>query len=370
MWKKLLLAVLVAAGAATAVVANRVKHATQQKVERGTFIAAPAETIIAELARAQNWATWFAAGKDDPTIHRVYGGPPSGPGASYYWYSDNRAVEGRLTIISVGTDKVELELEVVSPNERLMDYTIMVKPEGLGSRLVLSATGDRDDNFMGKALGTMQTGDKRLGNELESGLAGLKTTVEAHENMQAYRVERSTTIAAPDVFVLAEIMDFREWSKWIPREQLDPKLKRIFSGSDAQPGSTYYWSGNDEVGMGRVSMISSSAEKVELEVELERPIDSTSDLSFIFTTEGAETRVVWTVTGEKNASGKALTLFGSSPTALGDEMEVGLANLKALAEAAIPQATSKRSNRSEPSAARKKPVLMILEDALVLRPAT
>jgi hypothetical protein len=44
--------------------------------------------------------------------------------------------------------------------------------------------------------------------------------------------------------------------------------------------------------------------------------------------------------------------------------------LKALAEAGVPQPKSKRSKRSEPATARKKPVLQILDDAIVLRPAT
>jgi hypothetical protein len=276
-------------------------------------------------------------------------------------------VEGRLTVIAVGPDHVELELEQVAPTERLTDYTIKVTPEGSGSRIVWSASGDGDDDLMAKALGKVEKRDQRMGSEVESGLAKLKTVLEAQSNMQAYRVERSTTIAAPDVFVLAEIMDFREWRKWLPQEQFDPKMKRVFSGSDAQPGSTYFWSGNDVVGTGRVSMISSTAEKVELEVELEKPIDSVSDLSFTLAQEEGDIRVVWTVTGEKDASGKAVTLFGSSPAAIGDEMEAGLANLKDLVEAAVPQAASKRS---EPSATRRKPMLQILSDLIVLRPAT
>jgi hypothetical protein len=278
-------------------------------------------------------------------------------------------VEGRLTVISVGPDSVELELEQVAPNQRLTDYTIKATPEGSGSRLVWSASGDGNDDFMAKALGKVEKRDQRMGNEVESGLAKLKTVLEAQSNMQAYRVERSTTIAAPDVFVLAEIMDFREWSKWIPQEGFDPKLKRVFSGSDGQPGSTYFWSGNDVVGTGRVSMISSSAERVELEVEVERPIDSLSDVVFTLAAEGANTRVVWTVTGEKNAAGKAIALLGSSPASIGDEMEVALAKLKDLAEAAVPGATGKRSKESQTSAAQKKPMLEILADAIVLRPA-
>jgi hypothetical protein len=63
-------------------------------------------------------------------------------------------------------------------------------------------------------------------------------------------------------------------------------------------------------------------------------------------------------------------LFGGSPEKIGGEMEAGLANLKAIAEAGVPQPKSKRSKGAGPSAARKKPMLEILVDAIVLRPAT
>jgi len=140
-------------------------------------------------------------------------------------------------------------------------------------------------------------------------------------------------------------------------------MKRVFTGTDAQPGATYYWSGGERVGTGRISMISASAEKVELEVELEKPFDSVSDLEFTLSREGSAIRVVWTVTGEKNASGKALTLLGISPDALGEEMEEGLANLKLMAEASVPQAPMAKSKTS---VSTKKPVLQILDDSIVL----
>jgi hypothetical protein len=91
-----------------------------------------------------------------------------------------------------------------------------------------------------------------------------------------------------------------------------------------------------------------------------------SDLVFTLAPDGDGIRVVWTVTGEKDASGKALTLFGSSPATIGGEMEAALATLKALAEGAVPRKVS----GSKTSAARKKPTLKILADSIVLRPAT
>jgi len=216
MWKKILLLALLIAGASGGLFVYRVKHAPAPKAERGTHVEAPPVTIIAEISRPQNWVAW-SRDKDDPTLRRTYGGPSGSPGASYYWFNANRTIDGRMTLISVGPDKVEIEREVIAPNPRLTDYTFTVTPEGSGSRIVWSASGDDDEELMGKAFGGAQESEKRLAGEIENGLKKLKTVVESQTNMEAYRVERETTIAAPDVFVLAEIMDFREWSKWLPR---------------------------------------------------------------------------------------------------------------------------------------------------------
>ncbi|MFL5421234.1 MAG: SRPBCC family protein, partial [Myxococcales bacterium] len=205
-----------------------------------------------------------------------------------------------------------------------------------------------------------------LASDLETALAGLKTVVEAQENMHAYRVQRSVLIEAPDVLVLAEIMDFREWNKWFPREQLDPGLKRVFSGTDSQPGSTYHWAGNDRVGSGRVSMISSSAEKIEIEVGVEKPIDSLSDVVFTLAADGKETLLVCVVSGEKDPSGQAVTLLGSTPESIGAELQQGLAKLKELAAATVPRGGG---NGPQRPAARNKPVLEILADSIVIRRA-
>jgi hypothetical protein len=362
MWKKILLVALVGGAAATALsMRKRAKQApVTYQVERGAFVAAPPATIISEIARLQNWVAW-SHDKDNPAIRRTYGGPSIGAGASVYWSTADRSVDGRMTIISVKSDSVEIEREIMAPNPRLTDYTFAVTPEGSGSRLVWSASGDVDEGFAGKGLG----GEKRIASDLEAALAGLKKVVEAQENMHAYRVQRSVLIEAPDVFVLAEIMDFREWSKWFPREQLDPEMKRVFSGTDAQPGATYFWSGNARVGSGRVSMISSSAEKVEIEVGVDKPIDSLSDVVFTLAADGNETLLICEISGEKDTSGQAVTLLGSSPESIRTELAQALANVKAIAEAAVPRGGPSRPVAAAP---RKKQVLKILADSIVLRP--
>jgi Polyketide cyclase / dehydrase and lipid transport len=67
----------------------------------------------------------------------------------------------------------------------------------------------------------------------------------------AFRVERSTTIAAPPEKAFALVNDFRAWGAWSPYEKLDPEMKRTFNGSQAGTGAVYEWAGSKS-GVGRM----------------------------------------------------------------------------------------------------------------------
>ena len=74
-----------------------------------------------------------------------------------------------------------------------------------------------------------------------------------------FRIERSTTIAAPPEVVFAQVNDFHAWPAWSPWEKLDPGMKRTHSGAPAGAGAVYEWQGNDDVGEGRMTIEKSSA---------------------------------------------------------------------------------------------------------------
>ena len=68
-----------------------------------------------------------------------------------------------------------------------------------------------------------------------------------------FRVSRSRTVAAPAPVVHGLVNDFHKWQQWSPWERLDPALKRDYTGAAAGPGSVYFWSGNRQVGEGRIA---------------------------------------------------------------------------------------------------------------------
>jgi hypothetical protein len=65
-----------------------------------------------------------------------------------------------------------------------------------------------------------------------------------------------------------------------------------------------------------------------------RPFEDSSTAEFTFQPEGDRTVVTWSMFGRKNFISKAVCLFMNMDKMLGGEFEKGLAQLKAIAEAA------------------------------------
>jgi uncharacterized protein YndB with AHSA1/START domain len=153
-----------------------------------------------------------------------------------------------------------------------------------------------------------------------------------------YVVERSLTMAAPPETVFALVDDFHAWPKWSPWDDLDPAMSTSFSGPDAGTGAVYAWTGNDDVGTGKMT-ITSSAPPTTIEIDLEfiEPFASSSVTSFAFAPEGDGTKVTWTMSGDNDFMGKAFSLFMDMDTMIGADFEKGLAQLKTVAEAAPAQ---------------------------------
>src|SRR6266566_1304211 len=132
-----------------------------------------------------------------------------------------------------------------------------------------------------------------------------------------YRVSRTTTIAAPDPVVFAQVNDFHKWAAWSPWEKIDPAMKRTYEGPPAGAGTSYTWVGNREVGEGRMTIVESHPSDL-IRVKL----------------EGDRTIVTWSMTGDKNFIAKAIHLVMSMDRMIGDQFDKGLAAMKTVAEAA------------------------------------
>lgn len=151
----------------------------------------------------------------------------------------------------------------------------------------------------------------------------------------AYRVSRSTQIAAPPATVHALINDFHHWDGWSPWAKLDPNMKTTYSGNPAGVGAVYHWSStSDEVGEGRMTITESTPEKhVALNLEFIKPFQSNAVTNFHIQPAGTGSSVDWVMTGESDFMSKAVMLaMGGMDKAIGADFEKGLAQMKALAE--------------------------------------
>ena len=149
-----------------------------------------------------------------------------------------------------------------------------------------------------------------------------------------FRVERSTSIAAPSADVFAQVNDLHKWEAWSPWAKLDPAMKQTYEGAAAGAGAIYSWNGDKNVGEGRMTITESRpSDLVRIKLEFMRPFAATHEAEFTFKAEGAQTVVTWIMTGKKNFITKAFGLVMSMDKMLGRMFEQGLAQMKAIVEA-------------------------------------
>lgn len=173
-----------------------------------------------------------------------------------------------------------------------------------------------------------------------------------------YRVERSTTIAAPAEVVFGYVSDFRRWAGWSPWEKLDPAMKKNYEGSAAGVGASYHWVGNDQVGEGRMTITESRpSEHLAIKLEFIKPWASTNTTEFAIKPAGDHVTLSWAMSGNHDFMGKAFSLFMDMDAMIGTDFEQGLAAIKSHAEADAAKAAEAAKAEAEAQEAAATPSL-------------
>lgn len=148
-----------------------------------------------------------------------------------------------------------------------------------------------------------------------------------------FRVERRATIEAPAPVVFSMIDDLHVWDTWSPWSKLDPSMTKTFGGPERGKGATYEWSGNKEVGRGRMEITDAREnEEVAIDLHFIEPFEAQNKTVFTIAPKGNGVEVVWSMTGKNNFVSKAFCLFMDMDKMVGGDFEKGLAELKRLAE--------------------------------------
>lgn len=148
-----------------------------------------------------------------------------------------------------------------------------------------------------------------------------------------FRVARSIVVAAPPEKVFGYLDDFHQWPAWSPWERLDPAMRRTYSGAPKGQGAAYAWTGNDDVGEGRMEIVEHQPGRVVgIQLDFVKPFESHNQVRFVLQPRPDGTLVTWTMSGPNPFITKLIGVFVSMDEMVGKDFEEGLALLKAAAE--------------------------------------
>lgn len=147
-----------------------------------------------------------------------------------------------------------------------------------------------------------------------------------------FRVVRSAVIGAPARIVFDQVNDFHRWDAWSPWAKLDPAMRQTYEGSPSGKGAIYTWTGNSQVGQGRMEIVESRpGERINIDLEFLKPFPGKCPTEFTFQPQGNQTLVTWTMTGRHTFIPKAVSLFISMDKMIGGQFEQGLEQMRTAA---------------------------------------
>src|SRR5687767_5735059 len=113
-----------------------------------------------------------------------------------------------------------------------------------------------------------------------------------------FKVERSLVMDAEPAEIFAQINDFHNWNAWSPYMQKDPEMTSTYSGEEEGVGAVYEWSGNMDVGSGRMEITESTPPtKVAVDLHFLSPFDGTAAGAFTMEERDDMTNVTWSIEG-------------------------------------------------------------------------
>ena len=150
-------------------------------------------------------------------------------------------------------------------------------------------------------------------------------------------VKRAIRVDAEPVRIFDLINDFHKWSSWSPYEKIDPTMTRKLSGAASGRGAVYEWAGKGKAGAGRMEIVDTTPPtKIKIKLDFIKPFEGHNTAEFTLNrssdAKDAATEVVWSMYGPSPYIAKLMGLFLNMDKMIGKDFEVGLANLKALAE--------------------------------------
>jgi uncharacterized protein YndB with AHSA1/START domain len=152
-----------------------------------------------------------------------------------------------------------------------------------------------------------------------------------------FSVRRAAVVKAPPEKIFPLISDFHQWATWSPWENKDPAMNRTYTGSERGKGAVYAWEGNKNVGSGRMEILDASLpSNIVIKLDFLKPFEAHNTAEFTMLPQGdaagPTTSINWVMHGPAPFMSKVMQVFMNMDRMIGKDFEIGLANLKRLAE--------------------------------------
>jgi len=148
---------------------------------------------------------------------------------------------------------------------------------------------------------------------------------------KTFRVLRSAIIPVTPDRVFPYINDLHHWKSWSAWSKKDQNMQTTYSGPPGGKGAIYEWSGNKNVGSGKMEIIESIVPVlVVIKLDFITPFEGHNKTSLALQAIPEGTKVVWVMDGPMAFIPRVFSLFVDMDKMIGKDFEEGLEGLKAV----------------------------------------
>lgn len=149
------------------------------------------------------------------------------------------------------------------------------------------------------------------------------------------KYEKSISINAPAEKVWQNTNTLRAMDQWSPWNDLDPGMKKDWTGTTGQPGEKVCWeSQKEEAGKGcqEIAKVDAASKRIDTNIQFLTPYESEARAYVTVVPEGNGSKATWGFTSEIPYPFTVMKLFMNFEDAIGKDYQKGLSRLKEMSE--------------------------------------
>ncbi|WP_228458684.1 SRPBCC family protein [Chryseobacterium aureum] len=149
------------------------------------------------------------------------------------------------------------------------------------------------------------------------------------------KYEKTISINAPVDKVWQNTNSLRAMDQWSPWNDLDPNMKKDWTGTTGQPGEKVCWdSKNENAGKGcqELKKVDEAGKRVDTEIRFLTPYESEANAYVTVVPEEKGSKATWGFTSQIPYPFTLMKLLMNMEDAIGKDYQKGLSRLKTLSE--------------------------------------